>query len=204
MGEISDGYGEGSVEDVLAEHEEWVISRSLQLCTSPTALAKIEDVRQEGRITLWESLRAGLTAREAVGRAFNRMKSVAWQDRLWTGQEKRDAHTVGPGSGRHRTASTGADSIDAMVESGVWDSYAASISGALGDVEMAYHHGEIMQALNALSIEHREYMYWKFWRGWTDSEISRFTGISTSGVNNRWVRTIRPALLTSLDHLRAA
>lgn len=69
---------------------------------------------------------------------------------------------------------------------------------------MAYHYGEIMQAINTLPEQHRQYVYRRFWLGDNSSEIARELGLSVTGMHNRWSRTIRPALVESLSHLQGA
>ena len=91
--------------------------------------------------------------------------------------------------------------MDAIV-----DALGADVFGgvhALSGVEMAYHEGQITQALAALDPEHREYVYLRFWGGWTQPEIAEALGTTKSTVDGWWNRIIRPALRTELAHLGA-
>jgi DNA-directed RNA polymerase specialized sigma24 family protein len=54
----------------------------------------------------------------------------------------------------------------------VWD----ALSIDLGEVEMAYHHGEIMNALSALPPKQRAYIWLKYWKGYTDTEMKAIFG----------------------------
>lgn len=70
----------------------------------------------------------------------------------------------------------------------------------LGDLEMAYHHGEIMQAVEGLPEVWREYVRLRFWEGYNDSEAERALSVHRS----TWHKTVRPTLVRELAHLGAA
>ena len=69
------------------------------------------------------------------------------------------------------------------------------------DVAVAYHHGEIIQALNALTFTQREYVFARFWLGKTNPEIAAERGLSAGEVERQWRVNIRPVLLDELHHL---
>lgn len=129
--------------------------------------------------------------------------------------KRRASNLFNPERREHQTGYTGSTgsipvTTTAILDAPVGDGHTSLLEvvfpgvDALAGVEMAYHHGEISRAVNALEPEHREYVVRRFWEGWTDSEIARHTGVSTSGINNRWSRRIRPTLVEHLGHLVSA
>ena len=187
---INDDFGDPG-DRFVRQWESWIWKTARDICW-PNHMDKIDDVRQEGRIALWH----GHTEPHALRNAERRMRSFAFGRRPQTG------HTRGAGGEGMDVQQVVV--LDAPVNEGVTVMDLLAAVDLLGEIEIAYHHGEIMQAINSLPDEHREYLYRRFWEGWNDSEIARSMGVSTSGMHNRWVRTIRPALIERLQHLAAA
>lgn len=71
-------------------------------------------------------------------------------------------------------------------------------SDRLYDIALAYHYGEIYQALNELPDLWREYIYLRFWEGLGPTEIV------SMGVTVSWRRDVRPVLAEKLHHLATA
>ena len=68
---------------------------------------------------------------------------------------------------------------------------------ALGRIELAYHHGEIAQALDGLTPREREYVFLRFWCGWKLPQMREHFGYEPSAL---W-RKARPKLTLALAHL---
>lgn len=142
------------MDEFIADMQGWLSSRAARLCQSPTARSRIDDVMQEGRITLWRTYAETGSTEEACARAHWRMKDVAWgDDPLHTGAEPRERFTL-----QHKP-----ESVDALLEAGISEAF-STVEG-LSDVEWAYHHGEIMAAIAALTPKQRTYIYARFWCG---------------------------------------
>lgn len=80
-------------------------------------------------------------------------------------------------------------------EDTVWDALFIDF----GDIEWAYHHGEIMQALGALTPREREYVALRFWGGFTFTDLTDYFGYQPQGL---WRRS-RMKLMSELAHLGA-
>lgn len=62
----------------------------------------------------------------------------------------------------------------------------------------AYHGGEIYKAISQLTQRQRDYIYLRFWRGWTSSTFTREWGYDPRGV---WAGA-QKSLRKSLSHLQ--
>lgn len=140
--------------EILSDYERWLhkVANRLLPATDP----KHDDLVQEGRVAMWKALRAhdpskGSLPAWLTRAAENRMKNLAWGKGQPTGHEARRGVQEAPV----------AASVEEMVEEGP-DSLFGAVDALLG-VEWAYHHGEIMQAINALSPLQRRYVYARFW-----------------------------------------
>ena len=198
---INDGYGDQPTyeEEFLSEYEGWlraVVGRMIGY-----ADPRFDDAVQEARVELWRAYRELESDPNRIAysrqRAKRRIGQYLFHDKPQTG------HTRLVGRPEVKTT--------ALLDKPVGDPAGPATLGdlllaadALGDVEWAYHHGEIMEALSGLSAQNREYVLRRFWMGYNDSEVARELGVSTSGMHNRWVRTIRPRLVEALSHLAGA
>lgn len=142
-------------EDFLADCAGWLRGVALSYAHD----SRYEDVRQEGQITLWRAYRkhadqpSDLRIAYAMREARSRMKDVAWRDARQTGQPSR--------IGRPEVAVV--FSMDDLLEDG-WESVLHAVDAPEG-IEWAYHRGEILAALNALTPRQRRYVYARFWCG---------------------------------------
>jgi RNA polymerase sigma factor (sigma-70 family) len=160
--------------------------------------APYDDLAQEARIQVW--LLAN--KRQRLDDNLRGLASVAMRRRInevatrqtWTGYESHRGYPTDP-------MRSVRESMDAIIEA-----VGADVFGgveALRNVEMAYHHGEIQQALDALPDLHRQYVSLRFWSGWTQDEIAVELQTSVGVMNGWWARSIRPALRQQLAHLGA-
>jgi DNA-directed RNA polymerase specialized sigma subunit len=68
----------------------------------------------------------------------------------------------------------------------------------MDDLEIAYHYGEIHEAVAALPDHWREYVWLRFWGGLTDAQTVRSIKETYRG---EWERHMRPRLREELKHL---
>lgn len=52
----------------------------------------------------------------------------------------------------------------------------------IGDIETAYHDGEIMDAINRLTPKQRDYVFRRFWLGQYESEMKAHFGYTPTGL----------------------
>lgn len=201
---INDGYGDGlTPTELLAMWEQRV-----QVIAHEHARpgAEKEDLAQEARIALWkqapkypgDDMSGGLATviiRHAIAPAAEYQR--------WTGTA--DGTKGKPRDPLRRTP----DSLDAPLGNAdegaevttLADSLLLETPDVIDGLEMAYHRGEILRAINELSDEHREYVYLKFWRGMSEAEIGAALGRTKGNVNRTWLQVIRPRLREKLAHL---
>jgi DNA-directed RNA polymerase specialized sigma24 family protein len=74
----------------------------------------------------------------------------------------------------------------------------AALVTDLGDIEMAYHDGEIMAAINRLPRTQRQYVIRKFWHGWDPTALD----IYFNNAKYTW-RLAKRNLAEQLSHLEA-
>lgn len=90
-------------------------------------------------------------------------------------------------------------SLDAMIEEYGTEAVFVALDH-YDAVVLAYHYGEIHQAVADLDPVSREYVYLRFWCGTTDKEASETLGIPPFG----WSTKVRPLLAERLSHLVGA
>jgi len=90
-----------------------------------------------------------------------------------------------------------ATSLDALLDAYGWDA-AVHADGTLDGVLLAYHDGEIAQALAALPKAWRDYVIDRFWHGMSERETQALRGQAV-----KWYR-VRPVLAEKLAHLETA
>lgn len=71
----------------------------------------------------------------------------------------------------------------------------------LGAIELAYHHGELYEALNALTPRQREYVYLRFWLRATGVEMRAHFGYDPGALWTSSRNGARGKLQTALAHL---
>jgi RNA polymerase sigma factor (sigma-70 family) len=152
-------------QDLLLRFRPWLRITAIGMCRQFPERA--EDLAQEGWIAMWRS----------IGNFPGDMPSDSW---LKASAVKRMYSHIRDWMAQCRdiriTDLTGVPGIRAVGDRertiDVWDALRVD----LGDVEMAYHHGEIMNALAALPTKQRLYVWLKYWKGYTDTEMKTIFG----------------------------
>lgn len=201
-----DGEYGASPEDSWDRWEPFLVHYSHRVCQD---LSRIEDVAQEGRVALWRALKDGVPYPVEV--AKSRMKQVSWYSR-----------TTPPTGSLHEGKRYEPQTQSIEAESGrdgSSDDIVARLFGLvdhLEDVEIAYHQGEIAEAISTLTPKQRAYVYARFWCGMDTVAGSRNDGLrlakemnpqvnDRSGVlwtGNKTTRGAKDRLVEALDHLR--
>lgn len=200
---LQDGFGNDTrdieYEEFLLDNERLLKLKTADRLRSSDVSRDIwDDVLQEGRIVQWEVLvkKAGEARdiKKFVSASMSMRISEVVHRETWTGMETHRGRPIDPLRRRDRD-STDDESLtfERAVSSGDW----------VDRVIMAYHHGEIMQAINALTFTQRAYVYARFWEGRTNAEIAAERGLSKGEVERQWRVNIRPRLVEELGHLAA-
>lgn len=133
----------------------------------PVMPSRVEEIAQEGWIAIWRGaqvlkVRDRDTWPDDVSQwlkrcAVNRMNTIAssWKRR------------------RDDVYMTRLVDFNAAYEDDAWASYLASVALTtdLGEVEWAYHHGEILQAVNRLPRSQKAYVQRRFWNNWAPTAL---------------------------------
>lgn len=149
--------------------------------------SRIEELAQEGWIALWQASKKHTDVGWLKASALKRMISIR---RDWLAQ-RRDIR---------RTVPLGLPMVTKDVEGYEDDSIWAALTSELGDVELAYHHGEIMHTLSTLTPREREYIYHKYWLGKTDTDLIEVFGYRPRTIGASAYNKLR----NKLSHLRSS
>jgi RNA polymerase sigma factor (sigma-70 family) len=152
-----------------------------------------EDVLQEGRIVQFEVLskRPGST-REYVSAAMSHRIIEVLTRGTWTGMPTAQGKPRDPlRRGDRDSVDDETLQLDQVVDSSNW----------VESVQMAYHYGEIHQALAALTFTQRQHVVARIWYGMSEPEIAALQGCSVATVSRHWVKDIRPQLAEELARL---
>lgn len=173
-------------ECVLGDYRRWLLKMATII--APSRPDVWQDLAQEGHIAMWKALRTFDESKGALpswltGAARLRMTDVYRRD-TWLGTPSTRGHV------REKPAMPVDAAEDWVVE------LLGSASELLSSVEWQYHEGEIYAAINALPIAQREYVYRRFWRGETYTEIAK----TMPAANYHWSQA-RKHLAASLSHL---
>lgn len=162
-------------QELLLAYRPWLraVSRAM---LSEAMRRHAEDVAAEGWIAIWRELyRVGWKADEPW------LKTVA-RNRM------RDVVKAMLASNRDERQTLYADDLTEL-----WEG-----EETLGAVELAYHRGQIAQALDQLTPKQREYVYLRFFCGWQKTELNEHFAMASA--NNLW-KYARPKLALALAHL---
>lgn len=195
------------IDEFVADMNDWLRRRALLFCGSTSHL-RYDDAVQEGRIELWRTYRETGSTEQATARASVRMKAVALNVGVrMTGEAPRERYTAPQES----------DSLDRQVSREFGHLTLGDLieaAEALDDVEWAYHHGEILAALDALTPKQRQYVYARFWCGIDMPAGSRNEGVKQAKEQNPILRRdvlwtgnkttvgAKQRLAEALEHLR--
>ena len=162
-----------------------------------------DDAIQEARIEVWQLHQQGKIPKDGrsvtgwVATVIRRTITSSVQRQLWTSSEPRKPHGHPADPLRTPAAERGSlDDPDLLFD--------APSPETLQTVELAYHYGEIVAAINSLPANQREYVVARFWGGMTGAEIAARQGRPLGTVDREWVTKIRPALSLALQHLQPA
>lgn len=137
-----------------------------------------QDLAQEGWIEMWKSIKS-----------YNPDKGaslVGWLH--WKARNRMLQHFRKP-----RSPWEAIKEIPSDNQPEVFD-----YAGLSSEVEMAYHRGEINEAIALLAPREREFIQLRFWAGFNWTELEKHFGYSPNGL----YRTAKRKLLASLPHLK--
>ena len=195
---IQDGFGDDTRD---LDYEQYLLSNERltklkvgeRLRNDDRARDIWDDCLQELRITQWQVLQKRPDARrEYVSAAMSHRISEILARGTWTGMERTHGKPRDPLRRRDR------DSVDD--ETLQLDQVADGADWVDG-VIMAYHHGEIAEAMSALTFTQRVHVFSRIWLGMTDPEIAALQGCSRQTIERRWRTEIKPNLSGMLAHL---
>lgn len=169
---------------LLQEWRPWI--RRVASNMSNSHPSRIEELAQEGWIALWQASKTRTDTSWLKKAAMNRMLSTR---RDWLAQ-CRDFR---------RTVPLGLPMVTKDIEGYEDDSLWAGLTCELGDIELAYHHGEIMHALSTLTPGERKYIYYKYWLGKTDTDMIEVFGYRPKTIGASAYSKLR----NKLSHLRS-
>jgi RNA polymerase sigma factor (sigma-70 family) len=149
--------------ELLLRYRPWLRAVATNMAAAQPDRA--EELAQEAWIAIWQAVRARPEQTHTASSpllktvALNKMRNVI---RDWHAQA-RDIR---------RTDLYGRPGVDTysderVAEVGIWDRLCVD----LADIEVAYHHGEIREALAALPPKQRLYVFLRYWGGYTETEM---------------------------------
>jgi DNA-directed RNA polymerase specialized sigma24 family protein len=165
--------------ELLQSFRPWL--RTVAAGFPETQPSRVEELAQEGWIAVWRAISKNKDSRPLEPFlkqcAINRMRDVFSQ---WTAASRNIYVT---------------HSVD-MTPANDW--LREALRTDLGDIEEAYHHGEIMRAIDRLPRIQRQYVIRKFWYCWGPTALDLYF------TNHRKVwREAKTTLSKELTHLGA-
>lgn len=144
-----------------------------------------EDVLQEARIIIWQLANRPRRDDGYLHAAVRHRVDDVRNRQTWTGHTGTRGHT----------------DVAKMAGLLQWDVLEAAAT--LSDLTLAYHEGEIADAIASLPPHQRAYVVLRFWGGMTEPEIAAEMDRSVATVQ-RWWADAKPALRGALAHLQDA
>lgn len=191
---IHDGYGDNhyeydEMEETIREKERLL---QIQVSERNSDTNVRDDLIQEARITVWRVLSKRPDASPAYVHASTgkRVVELVTRGHQWFGMEGRQGLERDP---LRRIDRDSFDDPDFAI--------GATSPDVLDLVAMAYHEGEILEALRTLPTEQRTYVVLRFWGGWTHNELRTVMHMNSLKMHALWDQEIRPALAARLNHL---
>lgn len=152
-----------------------------------------EDFAQEAWIQIWRNLDQYPTGRP--DELFIPWCKTVARRRIYYMIREMNAQKRG-GSGEARNVAPRELLVDDVLA--VWEN-----TETVDGVEMAYHRGEILAALDALTPLQREYVYLRFWKGLSATELNAHFNTKNAAAGY-WTERARPLLRGQLRHLTDA
>jgi RNA polymerase sigma factor (sigma-70 family) len=219
---LSDGYGNELTTyemidfyELLPKFERWL--HWMANYYLPWNSPEHDDLVQEGRIAMWNAAQKNnyeggpLNARWLTRLASRQMKDCVRRN-LWTGQPREHGATRSTSPEARFIPGTGEDPTRETIQflTLMDDDWALEqMLGAaelLEGIELAYHRGEILQAIAALPLRQQRYVVLRFWGGMGEQKGDGFTEImgDKNVHSNLWKQKnsgARDRLRKSLAHL---
>lgn len=145
----------------------------------------IDDLAQEGWVALWRDRRKATTITRAWCVHSARWGMTRYLQRQRYGRTLRNVWQVECVGGAEEL-----ESIEDVVE----------VDRALELVEVGYHRGEVVSAVNRLTPAQRRYVLARFWYGLTELEINE--RLNQAGSGSTWRQRVKPKLREELADLR--
>lgn len=176
--------------DILNDYRAWIYKLAWNMTADA---AKIQDLAQEGWIAMWKALQSYDSTKGSLPswltyKARNRMLTVVASE-SWTGRP--DRHQ---GRGKLTDIKEYASSDESL-----WGLMAAP--DLLTAAELAYHEGEIAQAISELSPAQQKYVKLKFWSGYQRADMIEEFGYDPTSLWNSPKNGAKKKLKESLAHL---
>lgn len=146
-----------------------------------------QDYAQEAWIEIWKMLKDGKLQNHPNVDAVLMMRANWKMNRLLRGK------SLGNPTSKRDPGST-ATPIPVESDKTIWDKLLQSYDA----LEMAYHYGEIGEAVDELSPQQKEYVHLRFWQGYTTTDLDKFYGRHTSQI---WHKA-KKKLKEDLAHLK--
>lgn len=179
------------IDKILQDYEGWLYREARKLSSSGDL---VDDLVQEGRVAMWKALQTFDAARGALPawltyKAKNRMLTCVTEN-LWEGT----ARKTGNNSLKVNPTPVVADTIVVHLK----EDYSHS-----ENLDLSYHSAEIVEAVNALTPKQREYVYFRFWRSMTGSDMVKEFGYNPNGLWAAKTSGAKARLKSKLAHLEA-
>lgn len=189
----------GLFDDSFGDEDLWFEERirerdrlsQIQVSEQSSDIGIRDDLIQEARIKIWQILQErpdAVTGLLSVATKY-RIRELVQRGQKWTGMKGRQGLERDPL--RREWTTTDDEEWPLLIEA----------ADVLSGVEMAYHHGEILDAIRALPLNHQEYVMLRFWGGFTNVEIAAVQEVNAGNMARMWKDSIRPRLGEALHHL---
>lgn len=183
------------MDDLLKDYESWLHKRAYQL---NSVSERHEDVVQEGRIAMWQAYKKYKPGKGALPswltqHATWHMKEVISRGGTWTGKPKKETTSRVP------VRVTDVHSVD-FTEAR--EGLSGSVSDHSGESGMAYHRGEVREALDGLTEAQRLYVKRRFGAEMRDKELKGEFGYDPSALWNSKKNGAKYKLREKLAHLK--
>lgn len=191
---LNDGYGDDlTPEEVVGNFQRWAhtVANTRREPYHPDH----DDLVQEALLEIWQVLqRKG--GKSAVSATYLAMAGKHRMDDVLRGRPMRG--NPAEGGQTYRPATVSAEMV-AEAAPDFWEQLIAT--DYLDEVELAYHRGQIMEALVDLKPQYRRYVTLRFWGGMRDTDIAAEMNTTNKVVGTWWSRSIRPVLRERLAYL---